>query len=265
MITGTAYVIMDYYIDTHTHLYDEMFHDDAEDAVHRAVNAGVTRMIFPDIDSSSRRAMLDLAAKFPGHIFTGLGLHPTSVDSRWRENLEEIEGLTDSGTIAIGETGMDCYWSRDFVKEQEAAFEWQVRLACRKGLPVIIHSREATELIFNVLERCRSLHPRGVFHAFSGSLETFRKMERYGDWYVGIGGVVTFKKAGIAETVKDIPLERIVLETDSPYLTPAPHRGERNESSYIPLIAEKIALQKGISVSEVAEITTANARKLFNI
>ena len=256
---------MNRYIDTHTHLYDEMFSEDADAAVRRALDAGVTQMIFPDIDASSRGAMMDLAAGFPGHIHTCLGLHPTSVDGKWRENLEEIEGMLDSGTVAIGETGMDCYWSTDFVKEQEEAFEWQVRLACREGLPVIIHSREATGRIFDVLERCRPLSPRGVFHAFSGSIETFRQMERYGDWYVGIGGVVTFRKAGIAETVKDIPLERIVLETDSPYLTPVPHRGERNESSYIPLIAGKIAMQKGISIEEVAETTTANARKLFNI
>ena len=236
---------MNRYIDTHTHLYDEMFSEDADAAVRRALDAGVTQMIFPDIDASSRGAMMDLAAGFPGHIHTCLGLHPTSVDGKWRENLEEIEGMLDSRTVAIGETGMDCYWSTDFVKEQEEAFEWQVRLACREGLPVIIHSREATGRIFDVL--------------------AFRQMERYGDWYVGIGGVVTFRKAGIAETVKDIPLERIVLETDSPYLTPVPHRGERNESSYIPLIAGKIAMQKGIGIEEVAETTTANARKLFNI
>lgn len=256
---------MNQYIDTHTHLYDEMFSEDADAAVLRAVDAGVTQMVFPDIDASSRNAMMALAAKFPGHIHTCLGLHPTSVDGRWRENLEEIESMLDSGTVAIGETGMDCYWSVEFVKEQEEAFERQIRLACSKDLPVIVHSREATERIFEVLERCRPLHPRGVFHAFSGSIETFRRMERYGDWYVGIGGVVTFRKAGIAETVKQIPLERIVLETDSPYLTPVPHRGERNESSYIPLIAAKIALQKGIGIEEVAETTSANAKKLFNI
>ncbi len=254
------------YIDTHTHLYDGQFGDDSEAAVKRALDAGVGKMIFPDIDSTTREAMFGLASKFEGTVYPCIGLHPTSVDSGWKENLDEIEGLAGNGNIrAIGETGMDCYWSREFVREQEEAFERQVRLACRLGLPVIIHSRDATELIFSVLERCRTLSPRGVFHAFSGSAETFRRMERYGDWYVGIGGVVTFKKAGIAETVKQIPLERIVLETDSPYLTPAPHRGERNESAYIPLIAAKIAAQKGITVEEVAEVTTENARKLFNI
>ena len=159
---------------------------------------------------------------------------------------------------------MDCYWSREFVREQEAAFERQVRLSCRLGLPVIIHAREATELILNVLERCKALSPRGVFHAFTGSRETFARIMKLGDWYVGIGGVVTFRNASIAETVKDIPLDRIVLETDSPYLTPVPHRGERNESSYIPLIAGKVALQKGTSIEEVAMATTRNAERLFN-
>ena len=256
---------MNRYIDTHTHLYDEMFSEDADAAVRRALDAGVTQMIFPDIDASSRGAMMDLAAGFPGHIHTCLGLHPTSVDGKWRENLEEIEGMLDSGTVAIGETGMDCYWSKEFLKEQEEAFERQIRLACRLGLPVIVHCREATEPIFNVLGRCRHLSPAGVFHAFSGSIETYRRLAGYGDWYVGIGGVVTFRKASIAETVRQIPLGRILLETDSPYLTPVPHRGERNESAYIPLIAEKIAAQKNISIEEVAGTTSRNAEELFGI
>ena len=255
------------FIDTHTHLYEEAFQGESGQAIERAVDAGVTKMIFPDIDSSTRDAMNSLAAKYPGNIFPCLGLHPTSVDSRWKEALEEISEAADkAGNIrAIGETGMDCYWSKEFVREQEEAFEWQVRLACRLGLPVIIHAREATELIIGVLERCRQLAPRGVFHAFTGSREKFERISRLGDWYVGIGGVVNFKKASIAETIKHIPLERILLETDSPYLTPVPHRGERNESSYLPYIAGKIAEQKGISIEEVALQTTENAVRLFQI
>lgn len=256
---------MNRYIDTHTHLYDEMFSEDADAAVRRALDAGVTQMIFPDIDASSRGAMMDLAAGFPGHIHTCLGLHPTSVDGKWRENLEEIEGMLDSGTVAIGETGMDCYWSTDFVKEQEEAFEWQVRLACREGLPVIIHSREATGRIFDVLERCRPLSPRGVFHAFSGSIETYLRLQKYGSWHIGIGGVVTYRNASIAETIKKVPLDRIVLETDSPYLAPVPKRGTRNESGFIPIIAEKVAEMKGVTAEEVAEVTTAGAEALFGI
>ena len=256
-----------YFIDTHTHLYDEQFAEDYEAPIQRALAAGVKKMILPDIDKTSRENMFALASKHPGVLFPCLGLHPTSTGADWRDELDEIESRMTSATgiWAIGETGMDCYWSKEFVREQEAAFEAQIRIACRHGLPVIVHSRNATELILNVLKRCKSLSPAGVFHAFGGSIETFRDLSRTGDWYVGIGGVVTYKNASIAETVREIPLERILLETDSPYLTPAPHRGKRNESSYIPFVAEKIAAQKGISMAEVAAATSANAEKLFKI
>ena len=160
---------------------------------------------------------------------------------------------------------MDCYWSRDFVKEQEEVFRAQLELAHSMDLPVIIHSRESTELIINILKDCKGLNLRGVFHAYSGSIETFREISRLGDWYIGIGGVLTYKKASIAETVKQIPLDRIVLETDSPYLTPVPYRGKRNESSYIPHIAAKLAELKETDMAEIAEVTTANAIKIFNI
>ena len=251
------------FTDTHTHLYDEQFRDDACAAVERAVRAGVTRMVFPDIDSTSRQAMNDLAGKYPGNIYTCLGLHPTSVGPGWEEELEKIESLAGPGICAIGETGMDCYWSREFVREQEAAFERQVRLACRLGLPVIIHAREATELILNVLERCKALSPRGVFHAFTGSRETFARIMKLGDWYVGIGGVVTFRNASIAETVKDIPLDRMVLETDAPYLAPVPHRGQRNETAFVKDTLLKLADILGEQPEYVAETTSANALKMF--
>ena len=254
-----------YFVDTHTHLYDEQFGDRPGDAVERAVAAGVKKMVLPDIDGSSRAAMTRLAEQFPGTLFPCIGLHPTSVDSGWRERLEEIESYGGNGAVAVGETGMDCYWSKEFVREQAEAFEWQIRFACRLGLPVIVHSREATEPVFEVLEKCRDLSVRGVFHAFSGSLETCRRLMKLGEWYIGIGGVITFRKASIAETVKHIPLGRILLETDSPYLTPVPHRGERNESAYIPIIASKVAEQKGIPIEEVASVTSANAEHLFNI
>lgn len=254
------------FIDTHTHLYDEQFMEDGpENAVRRAIGVGVTEMILPDIDRGTREAMFELAGKFPENLFPCLGLHPTSVGPGWEEEMEEMEHCSGRKILAIGEIGMDCYWSDEFIREQEAAFEMQIRLACRLGLPVIIHSRNATDLIFKVLDRCRHLSPRGVFHAFSGSIETFGRISGYGDWYIGIGGVLTYKNAGIAETVRKIPLDRIVLETDSPYLTPVPFRGKRNESSYIPLIAEKLAVLKGIPVEEVAALTTENARRLFNI
>ena len=160
---------------------------------------------------------------------------------------------------------MDCYWSKEFMKEQQEAFRIQLEMAARLDLPVIIHSRESTELIINTLKECRHLSLRGVFHAFSGSVETYRELQKLGDWYVGIGGVLTYKKASIAETVKEIPLERILLETDSPYLTPVPFRGKRNESSYIPHIASRLSELTGKKVEEIAAQTTANAEKLFRI
>ena len=166
---------------------------------------------------------------------------------------------------AVGEIGLDCYWSKDFLKEQQEAFRLQLELAAKKSLPVIIHSRESTELILGILKEMRSLGIKGVMHAYSGSIETYRELQDIGDWYIGIGGVLTYKKASIAESVRQIPLDRIILETDSPYLTPVPFRGRRNESSYIPHIAGKLAVQKDTDIDEVASVTTENARKLFAI
>ena len=254
------------YIDTHSHLYDEAFSSEEDLAVERAVNAGVTKMIVPDIDSSTRQVMFDLAERHPGTLFPTLGLHPTSVAANWRDEMDAVEkALPEHKIWAIGEIGIDCYWSKEFLEQQKEAFRIQLEMAEKLDLPVIIHSRESTELIINVLKEHKTHNLRGVFHAYSGSAETYRELQKLGDWYIGIGGVLTYKKASIAETVKEIPLERILLETDSPYLTPVPHRGKRNESSYIPHIAEKLAIQKGISMEEVARTTTANAIRLFRL
>lgn len=254
------------YIDTHSHLYDEAFSSEEDLAVERAVNAGVTKMIVPDIDSSTRQVMFDLAERHPGTLFPTLGLHPTSVAANWRDEMDAVEkALPEHKIWAIGEIGIDCYWSKEFLEQQKEAFRIQLEMAEKLDLPVIIHSRESTELIINVLKDYKTHNLRGVFHAYSGSAETYRELQKLGDWYIGIGGVLTYKKASIAETVKEIPLERILLETDSPYLTPVPHRGKRNESSYIPHIAEKLAIQKGISMEEVARTTTANAIRLFRL
>ena len=253
------------FIDTHSHLYDEAFAGEEDEAITRAQEAGVNQIIFPDIDSQSRENMFAFADRHPGVIFPCLGLHPTSVDAGWQEELSKMEAYLERDIWAIGEIGMDCYWSRDFLKEQQAVMRIQLEMASRSDLPVIIHSRESTELIIKVLKECKHLAPRGVFHAFSGSIETYRELQKTGDWYVGIGGVLTYKKASIAETVRDIPLDRILLETDSPYLTPVPFRGKRNESSYIPHIAARLAEITSKDISEIAETTTANARKLFRI
>lgn len=254
------------YIDTHSHLYDEAFAGEEDLAVKRAVEAGVTKMILPDIDSATRESMFDLAQRNPDHLFPCLGLHPTSIGNNWKEELDAVISQVENRKIwAIGEIGIDCYWSKEFLKEQQEAFRTQLELASKLSLPVIIHSRESTEIIINILKEYRHLALRGVMHAYSGSAETYRELQKTGDWYIGIGGVLTYKKASIAETVKEIPLERIVLETDSPYLTPVPHRGKRNESAYIPHIAEFMASRKEISTEEVASTTTRNAEILFGI
>lgn len=253
------------FIDTHSHMYDEAFHLEEDAAIARAVEAGVTKMILPDIDSQTRDAMFALAGRHPGTAFPCLGLHPTSIDAGWEKELSLLEGYLTQKIYAIGEIGIDCYWSKEFVSQQQEAFRIQLEMADRLNLPVIIHSRESTELIINVLKDCKHLHLRGVFHAYSGSKETFSEISRLGDWYIGIGGVLTYKKAGIAETVKHIPLERILLETDSPYLTPVPFRGKRNESGYIPHIAAKLAELTGQEIELIAETTTQNAEKLFGI
>ena len=254
------------YIDTHSHLYDEAFAGEEDLAVRRAVEAGVTKMILPDIDSTTRESMFDLAQRHPDHLFPCLGLHPTSIGNNWKEELDAVMAQAESGKIwAIGEIGIDCYWSKEFLKEQQEAFRMQLELASKLSLPVIIHSRESTEIIINILKECRHLALRGVMHAYSGSAETYRELQKIGDWYIGIGGVLTYKKASIAETIKEIPLERIVLETDSPYLTPVPHRGKRNESAYIPHIAGFMAARKEVSIEEVAATTTKNAEILFGI
>lgn len=253
------------FIDTHSHLYDEAFAGEEDLALQRSVEAGVTRLIFPDIDSKSREAMFAFAERHKGTIFPCAGLHPTSVDASWEQELMQVERHLDRDITAIGEIGIDCYWSKEFLEQQKEVFRLQLETAAKLSLPVIIHSRESTEIIISIIKELKHLGLRGVFHAYSGSKETYRELERLGDWYIGIGGVLTYKKASIAETVKDIPLERILLETDSPYLTPVPFRGKRNESSYIPYIAQRLAELTGRDIKEIAAVTTANAQKLFKI
>lgn len=253
------------FVDTHAHLYDEAFLDDDDRSIERAREAGVTKIIFPDIDSSSRESMFAMADRHEGVIFPTLGLHPTSIGADWENELDKLHEYKDRKLYAIGEIGMDCYWSKEFIKEQQTALKLQLELADKMSLPVIIHSRESIELIINALKECRHLQLRGVFHAYSGSVETFHELQKLGDWYIGIGGVLTYKKASIAETVRNIPLERILLETDSPYLTPVPFRGKRNESSYVPYIAAKLAEQTGREMEDIAAVTTENAKRLFAI
>lgn len=253
------------FIDTHTHNYDEAFAGEEDAVIRRAREAGVEVLIQPDVDSRERDSMFALTDKYPGVLYPMLGLYPGSVEKNWRDEFDVLLKYRDRKVVAIGEIGLDYHYGAEFAAEQKEAFRLQLELAAEMGLPVNIHLREATEDFFHIMDECAHLHLRGSLHAFSGSFETFSRMRKYGEWYVGIGGVVTFKKASLAETVRRIPLENIILETDCPYLTPVPYRGTRNESMYIPVIAAKIAELKGISVDEVAAATTANAKQLFDL
>ena len=252
------------FIDTHCHPSDEAFSGEEEQVIQRALDSGVCKMLHADVDRSERAAMLDLCDRHPGVLYPMLGLYPGSVGPDWQDELDEVERLaSDPRFVAIGEIGLDYHWSTDHKQQQKDALRAQFELAAKVGLPVNIHLRDATDDFFDVLESCKGLGLRGNLHAFSGSKETAARIRRYGDWYVGIGGVLTFRKAGIAEAVKDIPLEMILLETDAPYLAPTPLRGTRNESANIPLIAARLAELKGLAVEDIARTTTENAMQLF--
>lgn len=255
-------------IDTHTHLYDSGFSEDFASVIERAKGAGVAKCIMPAIDISSFEDMCRTEEMLPGFAYAAIGLHPTSVKEDWKRELDFVrEEIGRRQYCAVGEIGLDGYWSREFMEEQKIVFYEQVKLAVQRDLPIIVHLREATEELYEVLERLKSegILPRGVFHAFSGSIETYERISRYGDFLVGIGGVVTYKKASLASVVERLPLERIVLETDSPWLSPVPYRGKRNEPSYLKEIVSRIAELKGCDGAQVERITTRNALKLFNI
>ena len=254
------------FIDTHTHISDEAFHSEEEEVIERALKAGVFKMLMADVDSGERDAMRALCAKHEGVLYPMLGLYPGSVKENWQEELDKVFFLSEEGgVVAIGEVGLDYHFSTEFAKEQMDVFVAQLELAAKKNLPVNVHLRDATEDFFKAMEACKGLGLRGNLHAFSGSAQTLRRLRSYGEWSVGIGGVLTFKNAGIAKELEDIDLAQIVLETDAPYLSPTPKRGQRNESANIPIIAQKVADIKGIGIEEVAERTTANALRLFSL
>lgn len=258
------------FIDTHCHLSDKAYAGEEEAYIKRASEAGVRLLLQPDIDSSEREDMFALVDRHPDTLLPMIGLYPGSVGKDWRNEIDAMvrfldkwESDTGRKVVAIGEIGLDYHEGKEFADEQKEALEWQLDFAARRGLPVNIHLRDAMGDFLEIVRRHKGL--KGNMHAYSGSLESFRELQQLGDWRIGVGGVVTFKNAGLAEVVRNIPLERIVLETDAPYLTPVPFRGRRNESSYIPLIASRIAELKGISIEEVAETTTNNAKTLFGI
>lgn len=266
-------------IDTHSHLYEPEFDADREEALARAFDAGVGLLLLPAIDAASDERLFALCRRHPDRCLPMMGLHPTSVNDnpRWREELARVARCLDNPPegappfCAVGEIGLDYYWDDRFAAEQIEAFTAQCRLAAARNLPVAIHTRAAWNDMRRIVgqeaeaARARGERLRGVFHAFSEDADTYRALRGAGDFLFGIGGVVTFKKSKVAETVREMVLDEIVLETDCPYLTPVPHRGERNESAYVRLVCEKIAQIKGLDPEEVAAATTANAARMFGL
>ena len=252
-------------IDTHTHLYLKQFNEDIDEVIKRAINIGVEKFIFPAIDSSYLKQMHDLQSKYSKNIYLMSGLHPVSVKENYKDELSlVVKSLKDHNYVAIGEIGIDLYWDKTFLKQQQDAFEFQIRLAISNDLPIVIHCREGFDEIFEILdaEKCEKL--RGVFHCFTGTLDQAKRAINLG-FKLGIGGVVTFKNGGIDKFINQISINNIVLETDSPYLSPVPFRGKRNESSYIKYVLSKLSDLYQISEKELAKLTTENSKKIFRI
>lgn len=252
-------------IDTHTHLFSEEFNTDRTEAVQRALSAGVKKFFLPNIDSTSVPAMLALEKKFGENCFAMMGLHPCSVNETYEKELAIVEDwLSKRKFSALGEIGMDYHWDRTFIPQQKNAFAKQIDLAKKYNLPIVIHQRECFDEIFEIVQSKNNKNLQGIFHCFTGNSEQAEKIISLGGFKMGIGGVVTYKNSGVGEVLKHVDLKHIVLETDSPYLPPVPHRGKRNESAYIIFIAQKIADIKGVPVETIADITTRNAEEIFN-
>ncbi|WP_346856660.1 TatD family hydrolase [uncultured Draconibacterium sp.] len=252
-------------IDTHSHIYSEDFIHDRDEALQRAYESGVKKIVLPNIDSGSIKHMLDLSEAYPHLCYPLMGLHPTSVDEDYKEELQAIEyWLERRKFYGIGEIGIDLYWDKKFIEEQKEAFRYQIKLAKKYNLPVVIHVRNSFEETYEIVKEEQDGSLNGVFHCFSGSEIEATKIIELG-FLFGIGGVVTFKNSTLDEVLKSIDISNLVLETDSPYLSPVPKRGKRNESSYLMYIAQKIAEVYNVPVARVAEITTSNARNLFGI
>lgn len=254
------------FIDTHAHLYSEQFNDDRSEMIRRAIVAGVDVLCLPNIDLESIAGMHALEREFPANCHAMMGLHPCSVDANWEQTLSVMRKHIDSRKyIAIGEIGVDLYWDKTFRAEQMEAFRVQINWAKEKEWPIVIHARDSFPEIFEVLDQENDDRLTGIFHCFTGTADDARKVESYGGFLFGIGGVVTYKKSDLPEVLHSISLENIVLETDAPYLPPVPFRGKRNESSYLVHTAEKVAEVYGLPLSEIAKQTSQNARRIFQL
>jgi TatD DNase family protein len=252
-------------IDTHTHLFSTEFDADRDLIIQNALDAGVSKMLLPNVDLDSIAGMHELAKKFPQQCYPMMGLHPCSVTENWEADLSIIKSWLDKESYcAVGEIGIDLYWEKSTLEFQKKAFRQQIQWAKEKKLPIVIHVREAFVETFEIVDELNDENLTGVFHCFTGNLEQANHILKYGGFKLGIGGVVTFKNGGLDKVLPHIDLEHLVLETDSPYLAPVPYRGKRNESSYLKIIAEKLAELKEVSFETVDSITTQNAIALFS-
>ncbi|MDF1551292.1 MAG: TatD family hydrolase [Bacteroidales bacterium] len=254
------------FIDTHTHLFLEEFNKDRDLVIESAIAKGVNQFFLPNIDSSSIDDLINLSTKYPDNCFPMMGLHPTSVKENFEEELELVEKYLEKEKFyGVGETGIDLYWDKTFIEEQERAFRYQIKLAKKYKLPIIIHVRDSFDEVFKIVDELNDDSLTGIFHCFSGDYIQAEKIIGYKGFKLGIGGVITFKNSNLSEIISKIDLQHIVLETDAPFLSPVPKRGRRNESAYLIYIAQKIADLHNISIETVAEISTKNARQLFKI
>ncbi len=247
-------------------MYSDQFNSDLAEAVARCKADGVDRIFLPNIDLASIEPMLKLEESYPHTCFSMMGLHPCSVKEDFEKQLDHMEKLWNQRDfVAVGEIGIDLYWDKTFLAEQQEAFRRQIRWAKEKKRPIVIHCRESFEEIFQIVDELNDDSLSGIFHCFTGTTSQAKKIIEYGNFWLGIGGVLTFKNSGLDNVVKDIDLNHLVLETDSPYLAPAPFRGKRNESAYVKLVASKLADIKQIPIEEVARQTTDNSRQIFGV
>lgn len=255
---------MNYFVDTHTHLFAEEFEDEKLEVIQRALDANVQKMLLPNIDLQTIPALYDLTNHFPENCFPMMGIHPEAVKSNYLEVLSKArKEIEQHQFVGIGEIGMDLYWDKTFVQEQKEALKIQLEWAKEFDLPFSMHIRDAFNEVFEVLDEVWDEHLKGVFHCFSGTEKEVEKALSYQHVYFGIGGILTFKKSSLKELIPLMPKDRVVLETDAPYLAPVPMRGKRNESSYIPFVAEKLSVIWQISLEEVIRITSENAQRIF--
>lgn len=266
-IYGTTTFAAMQFIDTHTHLFHKQFDEDRAEMMERARMSGVERVLLPNIDVTTVDAMMQMVEDYPNRAFPMMGIHPSHIDEDRKEQLAVVRKAFEENAdsfVAVGEIGIDLYWEQDKLAWQQEAFAYQIDLALEFDKPIVIHARDSFNEIFEILEEKQNGKLRGVLHCFTGNSDQAAKCLELG-MYLGIGGVATFKNGGLDKVLPGVPLDRLVLETDSPYLAPVPYRGKRNESSYIPIVAQRMSDLMNVKVSEIAEITTRNAEQLFNL